>query len=109
MALCQRFWGMGMPYGYVLLVATVVLAVRHVRSTHASRRSKRPLGGLAAVSVLAPYLWLNFLPLVALVPLVCVFLQFAVCFYVLFHQAAWCPEDEHARASGTIHRMNASG
>ena len=88
---------MAMPYGYVLLVATIALAVRHIRSTYASNHSKRLVGGLAAVSVLAPYLGPGFVALVAL------FLQFAVCLYVIFHQAAWCPDDEHAQPSRTAH------
>ena len=83
-----------MPYDYALLAATVVLAVRHVRSTYASDRSKRLVGGLATVSLLAPYTWPSFLPLVALVLLVSSCLQFAVCFYLIFYQATWCPDDQ---------------
>jgi hypothetical protein len=91
-----------MPYGYVLLAATLVLTIRHVRSAHASNRSKGLVGGLAVVSVLAPYLWPSFFPFLAFVALVCLLLQFAVCFYVIFHQAVWCPDDEHTRASRTL-------
>jgi hypothetical protein len=54
-----------MPYGYVLLVATVVLVGRHVRSAYASARSKCFIG-CAAVSILAFSLWPRFLTLVLL-------------------------------------------
>ena len=87
---------MTIPYGFVLLAGTIVLAVRHVRANYASNLSKRLVGGLAAVSVLAPYIGPGFLALIAL------FLQFAVCLYVIFHQAAWGPEDEHAKASRNV-------
>jgi hypothetical protein len=98
-----------MPYGYVLLVATVVLAVRHVRSTYASSRSKRLVGGLAAFSILAPYLWPGFLPLVGWVVLACPFLQLAIGFYIIFHQAVWCPDAEHAKVAQAPHQTNPSG
>jgi hypothetical protein len=97
-----------MPYGFVLLVATVVLAVRHVRSTYASNRSKCLVGGLTAVSILAIYLWPSFLPLAALVPLISLFLQLAVCFYLIFHHAAWGPDDEFANVSRTLARPDVS-
>jgi hypothetical protein len=93
-----------MPYGYLLLIATVVLAVRHVRAAYASSRSQYLVGSVAAVSVLAPYLWPRFLPLAALVPLVSLCLQFAVCFYVIFYQVAWGSGDEGAKLSQTLSR-----
>jgi len=85
-----------MPYGYVVLSATVLLAVRHVRSNDASRRSKYIVVTLAAASVLAPYLWPSSLPLAGLVTLGCMLLQFALCFYVLFHQVIWPPDEEQS-------------
>jgi hypothetical protein len=78
-----------MPYQYVVLIATVVLALRHVRSADASRRSKGLVGGLAAFAVLAPGLWPSFFPGTALVLLVCPLLQWATCFYVILHQTIW--------------------
>lgn len=81
-----------MPYGYVLLVATVVLALRHVRSTCASSRSKGVVGGLAAFTVLGPYLWPGFVPGGWLVSLACFALQLPLGFYVVFHQAVWSPD-----------------
>ncbi len=92
----------GLPYGYVVLVATVILAIRHVRSAFASNRSKCLVGGLAAVSIVALFFGPSFLPLAAL------FLQFAVCIYVIFHQVIWRPEDEHAKASRTLHQTSPS-
>jgi hypothetical protein len=97
-----------MLYGYVVLVVTAVLAVRHARAPYASRRSKRMVGGLAAASVLAPYLWPSFLPSGAWVPLASLSLQFGVCFYVLFHQAAWRPEAAHRKSCGTLHPIDPS-
>lgn len=93
-----------MPYGYLILVATAVLAVRHVRSTYASIRSKRLVGGLAAFSILAPYLWLRFLPLVGLVVFLCMWLPMAICVYVIFHQAVY--DDESGRV---LHQTASSG
>jgi hypothetical protein len=85
-----------MPYGYVLLVATVILAVRHVRSTYASGRSKGLVGSLAAFAILAPYLWPGFL-----VVLASPVLQLALGFYVVFHQAVWSPDkSSKSRAAG---------
>jgi hypothetical protein len=89
---------MGIPYGYVLLVGTIVLAIRHIRSGYASNLSKRLVGGLAAVSVLALYMGPGFLALVALV------LQLAVCLYVIFQQAARGPDEDHAKASRTVYQ-----
>jgi hypothetical protein len=82
-----------MPYGYLILVATVVLAIRHVRSTYASSRSKCLVAGLAAFSVLAPYLWPTFLPLAGWVISVSMFLPWAICVYVIFHQAVYDHEE----------------
>jgi hypothetical protein len=90
-----------MPYGYILLAVTVVLAVRHVRSTYASSRSKCIVAGLAAASLLAPYFWPSFLPLAAVVPLGSMVLQLAVCFYIIFHQTVWRPDDDLAKMSRT--------
>ena len=97
-----------MPYGYVVLIATAVLALRHARAAYASKRSKRLVGGLAVGSVLAPYLWPSFLSLGALVPLACSVAQFAVCFYVLFHQAAWSLEDEHRKPDRSLRPIHPS-
>jgi hypothetical protein len=85
-----------MPYGYVLLAATVVIAIRHVRSSYASNVSKALVAGFAAFSVSGPFAWPRFLPGDPFVPLFCLFLQFAVCFYVIIHRAAWRPDDERA-------------
>jgi hypothetical protein len=56
------------------------------------------VGGLAAVSLLAPYIGPGF---VAILPL---FLQLAVGLYVIFHQAAWGPDEDDALASRTAHQ-----
>jgi len=93
-----------MPYGILILVATAVLALRHVRSTYASIRSKCLVGGVAAFSVLAPYLWPRFFPLAGWVGLVSMFLQVAICFYVVFYQAVY--DDESGRA---LHETESSG
>lgn len=74
-----------MPYGVILLVVTVVLAVRHVRSIGPSLRSKRFVGGVAAFAVLAPYLWPLFLPLAGVIVILCLFLQLALSLYLVFH------------------------
>jgi hypothetical protein len=84
-----------MPYGYLILVTTAILAVRHVRSDYASKRSKCLVGGVAAITILAPYLP-NFLPLVGLLVLVSMYLQMALCGYVIFHQAIY--DDEASKA-----------
>ncbi len=63
----------------MLPVAVIVLAVQHVRS-------KRLVGGLAAVATLAPFVWPSFFPLAVLAR------QLAVCLYVIFHQAVWPPD-----------------
>ena len=81
-----------MPYGYLILIATAVLAFRHFRSTYASGRSKYLVGGLAAFSVLAPYLWPRFFPLAGWVDLVSMFLQGAICLYVIFCQTVYDDE-----------------
>jgi hypothetical protein len=88
-----------MPYGFVLVIATAVLAVRHVRSTHASARSKRLVAGLAALSVLAPYVWPGSFPLAGVVGLACPVLQFAIGFYVVFHEAVWRPDAGNEKTS----------
>jgi hypothetical protein len=85
-----------MPYGYLILIATGVLAVRHIRSTCASSRSKYLVGGLAAFTVLAPYLWPRFLPLAGWVSMVSMYLQLAICFYIIFHQAVYDDESDRA-------------
>jgi hypothetical protein len=84
-------------YLYVILILTIVLAIRHVRSTYASTRSKRLVGGLAAFSVLAPSLWPSFLPLFWLIYQIAVALRWVICFYVIFHQVVWSPEDKRIR------------
>lgn len=95
-------------YSYVILLLTIVLTLRHVRSTYASARSKRLVGGLAAFSVLAPSLWPSFLHLFWLVDRVAVALRWGICFYVIFHQVVWSPEDEHIKASRTSQQINPS-
>jgi hypothetical protein len=75
-----------MPYGIIFLVATVVLAVRYVRSSGPSDRSKHLVGSLAAFAVLAPYLWPRFLPLAGVVALMCLFLQFSLSLCLVLHQ-----------------------
>jgi len=85
-----------MPYGLLILIATVVLVVRHVRATFASSRSKYLVGGLAAFTVLAPYLWPRFLPLAGWVALISMWLQLAICFYVIFHQVVHDDESDRS-------------
>jgi hypothetical protein len=105
----SRYSGkLAMPYEIIILAATVILAVRHACSAYASNRSKCLVVGLAAVSLLAPYFWPSFLPLAALFPLVTMVLQFAVCFYVIFHQTVWGQEDELASLSRTLSRKDPS-
>jgi hypothetical protein len=90
-----------MPYEYVLVVVTVVLVVRHLRSDYASGRSKRLVGVSAAVCLLAPRVWPAFLPSLAPVALASLVLQFLVCFYIVFYQAAWRPDAGRAKANRT--------
>jgi len=78
-------------YLYVLLIVTVVLTVRHLRSDRASSRSKRLAGGLTTFAILAPFLWPAFLPLRGFVPWGALVLQFAISGYIAFHQAIWPP------------------
>ena len=93
-----------MPYGYLILIATAVLAFRHVRSTYATPRSKRLVVGVAAFSALAPYLWPRFFPLAGWVDLVSMFLQGAICVYVIFYQTVY--DDEPGK---TLHQKDSSG
>jgi hypothetical protein len=86
-----------MPYGFVLVIAVLVLAVRHIRSTYASSRSKLLVAGLTAFGVLAPYLWSGFLPFAGLVSLTCPVIQLAVGFYLAFHEAVWRPDAENVQ------------
>jgi hypothetical protein len=74
-----------MPYWIVVLGATIVLGYRHVRSPHASVRSKRIVGGLTAATIVAPWLW----PLAALAVLP---IQFLICLYVIFHRVVKTPD-----------------
>jgi hypothetical protein len=97
-----------MLLGPLLVVVTVVLALRHVCCTYASDRSKCLVGGLVAASVLAPYLWPSFLPSVILFILASPFLQIAIGVYVIFHQTIWCPEEERPKASRMLQRANPS-
>jgi hypothetical protein len=73
------------PYWIVVLGATIVLGYRHVRSPHASVRSKWIVGGLTAATIVTPWLW----PLSALVALP---LQFLICLYVIFHRVVTMPD-----------------
>jgi hypothetical protein len=97
-----------MPYHYVVLVATVVLALRHARSSHASRRSKGLVGGLAAFAVLAPGLWPSFLPGAALVLLACPLLQWATCIYVILHQTVWTTDDQSGSVARPLRRADSA-
>jgi hypothetical protein len=75
-----------MFYHYAILFAVAVLVVRHIRSASASTRSKRIVGGLAAFSLLAPYLWPSFLPLAGQVGPATMWLPVALGVYVVFHE-----------------------
>ncbi len=66
----------GIPYGVILLAATVVLAVRYAGIGRASLRSKWAVAWGAVASALSYPVW----PLAALV------LQFGICLYVIFYQ-----------------------
>jgi hypothetical protein len=98
----------GMSYGLVLLGIAVLLAVRHLGSSTASRRSKRLVGGFVGAAILVPYVWPNFFPLTASVLLLSPLVQFTVCFYVIFHQAVWGAGGEHAGPSHTRHSKKPS-
>jgi len=91
-----------MPYGAVATAFLVVFVIRHVRSTYASNRSKCLVGGLAAFTILAPYLWPRSFPLVgSYVGMLSFPLQVVIAVYLTFHEAIWRPDDNHAEASRT--------
>ena len=66
----------GVPYGIVLLVATGVLAFRHVRTDRASPRSRWVVGCIAFLSVIVSASW----------PLTAAVVQLSICVYVIIHR-----------------------
>jgi hypothetical protein len=74
-----------LPYWVVVLGAVLVLGYRHVRSPHASLRSKWIVGGVTGATILVPFLW----PLSALVALP---LQFLICVYLIFYRLVTTPD-----------------
>jgi hypothetical protein len=75
-----------LPYALIPLIAVVVLTIQHVRSRHASIRSKYIVAGLAVVSILVAWVW----PLPALLV---VLFQLALCGYVIVHQMVMSVDD----------------
>jgi hypothetical protein len=79
--------GSMLPYDLIPLIAVVWLTVRHVRSPHASDRSKRLLVLIAVVSVLIPRIILTPLILVVL-------LQVGICAYIILHHLIVAPDEQ---------------
>ena len=75
-----------LPYSLIPLIAVVVLTIQHVRSRHASVRSKCVVVGLAAGSVLIARVW-------PVSVIVVVLFQLALCGYVILHQMVMSVDD----------------
>ena len=79
-----------LPYSLIPLIAVVWLTIRHVRSAHATDRSKRLVVFLTAISVLVA--WVLPVPLFLVV-----LIQIAICAYIILHQMITTLDDPRAR------------
>ena len=98
-----------MPYGYLIMAAVVVLALRHIRSAYATPRSKTLVGGLATFSILAPFLLPRLLPNLAILLVVCEFLPMVIAIYIAFYDAVNAPFDELGKAPRPSDESNPVG